>query len=165
MVCPSRTDGETGGQGPGPWQSTGPGMEAYPGIRGCPHSWGKASSCCPLQPAQTLQVPRSNSNDGKRQGKRVLATLVSHWWQTEWDLQSHIWLKQTKQKNNQLFKTLSSANSGANLLPLCPVQLPCIPVRITDPPSSMWHGCWCTRTPLLMTSAPPPPPPPCWTTQ
>ena len=45
------------------------------------------------------------------------------------------------------------ADGGANLLLLCPVRLPCISVRITDPPSSMWHGCWCTRTPLLMTSA------------
>lgn len=50
------------------------------------------------------------------------------------------------------------ADGGANLLPRCLTQLPCISVRITDPPSSMWHSCWCTRTPLLMTSASSPPP-------
>lgn len=70
--------------------------------------------------------------------------------------------KNPKQTNPSLITvsppTLS--DGGANLLPLCSVKLPCISVRITDPPSSMWHGCWCTRTPLLMTSAPTPPPPP-----
>lgn len=40
---------------------------------------------------------------------------------------------------NSLNKHISPtlADGGANLLPLCLVQLPCISVRITDPPSSM----------------------------
>lgn len=51
-------------------------------------------------------------------------------------------IKKTNQKKYQNISLITKSpptlsDGGANLLPLCSVKLPCISVRITDPPSSM----------------------------
>jgi len=60
-VCPSQTAGGTGGPGPGLRHPEGPGTSACPGSREFHHSLGRASSCCPPQPAPTLFDQRSRS--------------------------------------------------------------------------------------------------------
>lgn len=162
-VCPIRTAEETGGPAPGPWHPVGPWTTASPRSRACHRSWGKASSCCPLQPAPTLLGPKSGLETwGEREERQVLRQLKRLRY-TDRKVKRDSSKNSKRIQNKQNIGALPSSplspptltDKRANLLPLCSVKLPCISVCITDPPSSMWHGCWCTRTPLLMTSAPP----------
>lgn len=142
-VCPIQTAAGTGGPGPGLWHPAVPWMMPSPRSQ-ARHSWGRASSCCPLQPAPTLQ-----SEIQFRETERELLNKLnpSH---REPDSQ-HI-----TEENLQSSPHVSPypAWREANLLPLRSVEQPCISSHITDLPSSMWHGCWCIHTALLMTSAP-----------